>query len=228
MIISLLSNWLDIGFVLLSGFTLYFFYRATGRPAWVLMAGCVWLLLTAVLAVRGVFLDNDALPPPLAYAMVPMLLVGLYLGFSNHSQPIRERINMEGLHYLHAVRIPVEVVFLKGLADRGSVAPELTYEGYNYDLAMGFLLPLTGLLVFRLRWLSTRWAVAANLVGIGVLAWTVAVAVLSAPSPFQRFGFGQPTVAILQFPYVWLPALVAPLMFWAHFIALGRMRGNRL
>jgi hypothetical protein len=38
----------------------------------------------------------------------------------------------------------------------------------------------------------------------------------SAPFRFQRFAFHQPTVAILTFPFIMLPAFVVPVMIFAH------------
>ena len=99
----------------------------------------------------------------------------------------------------------------------------MTYEGQNYDLLAGITGPLVGLLVFRLGWLSPTYAIVWNVAGIVSLGWTVSRAVLSAPSPYQQYGFEQPTLAIFHFPFIWLPALVAPLMVWAHCLALGRL-----
>ena len=220
--IAFVLDLLHLGFYVLTLVTLWLFYRLTGRRIWVLVGGIAWLALSGWLAARGFFRETDALPPRLAYLMVPMLLGGLYLGFARGAADFRSRMHLEGLHYLHALRIAVELIFLKGFADRGEVATVLTYEGNNYDVAMGILLPLTGWLVFRLRVLGRGWSAAANVLGIVVLTGTVALAVLSSPSPLQQLEFEQPTVAILKLPLVWLPALVAPLMFWAHFLVLGR------
>ena len=213
---------LHLGFYVLTWVTLWLFYRLTGRRTWVLVGGIAWLALSGWLAARGIFRETDALPPRLAFLLLPMLFGGLYLGFAGGAADFRSRIHPEGLHYLHTLRIAVELIFLKGFADRGEVATVLTYEGNNYDVAMGILLPLTGWLVFRLRVLGRGWSAAANVLGIVVLTGTVALAVLSSPSPLQQLEFEQPTVAILELPLVWLPALVAPLMFWAHFLVLGR------
>ena len=227
MIIAFNGEYLHVGFYALTLLTLWWFYRLTGRRRWVLWGGLAWLLLTGVLAATGFFRVADTLPPRLAYPMVTTLAAGLYLGFSPRMQAFRAGANLEGLHYLHAVRIAVEVFFLKSFADRGTVADALTYEGYNFDLTMGVLLPLTGWLVYRVKRLPPGWSVAANVLGIFVLAATVGVAVLSTPTPYQVFGLDQPTVAILELPLIYLPVLVAPLMFWAHFVVLGAYLDRR-
>jgi len=200
--------------------TLFAFYWLTGKKTVVLIAGSAWLAFAALIASTGFFLNTNTLPPRIALLIIPMLIGGLLIGFGKPGKFLRDVAWLEGLHYLHGVRIIVELVFLHGLYKAGYVAQTMTYEGLNYDIVPGVLLPIIGLLVFRLKVLPKSWAVAANLFGIAVLTWTVITAVLSAPTPYQVFSPEQPTVAIFYYPFVWLPALVAPLMFWAHFISL--------
>jgi len=51
----------------------------------------------------------------------------------------------------------------------------------------------------------------------------VAIAILSAPSIFQQFGMEQPNLAIFQFPFVWLPSVVVPLVMFAHLVTIRRL-----
>ena len=52
---------------------------------------------------------------------------GLYLGFAGNAVTFRSRINLEKLHFLPALSMAVELIFLKGFADRGEGATALTY-----------------------------------------------------------------------------------------------------
>lgn len=216
------------GFILLTLVTLLAFYWITGKnPKW-LAVGIGWLALTAFLARSDFFLVTDALPPRIAFVMLPMLIAGLMVGFGQLGKSLRDAASLEHLHYFHGIRIIVEIVFLHGLFETGFLARTLTYAGLNFDLLPGILLPLVGWLAIRRGWLSSSWAVAANILGILILGWTVVVAILSAPTPYQQFSPEQPTIAIFYFPFVWLPALVAPLMFWAHFISLCLLLSEKL
>ena len=212
------------GFILLTVITFGVFHSFTGRRFWLLLFGIIWLSISAKLAMLDFFMVADTVPPRLAFLILPMLILGLLIGFLPWFQRFRAAVSLENLHYLHAVRVIVELVFLHGLYETGFVARALTYEGYNFDIIPGILLPVVGYLAYSRKAIGRRWVVAANVFGIVVLAWTVVVAVLSAPTSYQQFGIGAPTTAIFYFPYVWLPALVAPLMFWSHFIVLGRLR----
>ncbi|WP_208646852.1 hypothetical protein [Pedobacter jejuensis] len=58
---------------------------------------------------------------------------------------------------------------------------------------------------------------------LGLLLNIVVNAVLSASSPFQQFGFDQPNVTILNFPFSWLPAFIVPLVLFAHLATIRRL-----
>jgi hypothetical protein len=65
-----------------------------------------------------------------------------------------------------------------------------------------------------------------NLIGLGLLINIVTIAVLSLPTPMQRFGFDRPNIAVLYFPYVLLPTVIVPIVLFAHLAALYKsLRG---
>ncbi|MEO8588376.1 MAG: hypothetical protein ABI432_03330 [Flavobacteriales bacterium] len=64
---------------------------------------------------------------------------------------------------------------------------------------------------------------AWNIACIGLLVNIVARAVLSAPFPFQQLAFDQPNIAVLYFPFVWLPCCVVPLVLLAHLATLRKL-----
>lgn len=208
------------GFILLTAVTLFLFFRLTGSKPVVLIITFLWLELTAFLAHWGLFQATDVLPPRLAFLIVPMLIAGLLFGFSRQTSSFRKPAMLEGWHYFHGIRIVVETVFLHGLWQAGFIAREVTFLGNNYDILPGILGLLVGYFVIRKKMLSYKWAIAFNVFGIIVLGNTVIQAILSAPSPLQQYAFDQPTIAVIYFPFVWLPAFVAPMMFWAHFVSL--------
>jgi hypothetical protein len=216
---------LNVGFVCLTLLAVYAFYRLSGRRGSILLGLLVWMGVCGVLVALGVVRDSYALPPRMGLLMLPMLVVGLLLGFSRMGRSIRAGTSVEGLQYFQAIRVIVEVVFLPSLYYAGYLARVVTFEGYNFDLLPGLLGPVVGYLVFRRRTLGVGWAVAYQWFGVLILLSVVGLAVLSAPSGYQQFGQQQATVAIFYLPFVWLPTVVVPLMLWAHFISLGKLRG---
>jgi hypothetical protein len=62
-----------------------------------------------------------------------------------------------------------------------------------------------------------------HLAALGLLLTIVVLALLSAPTPLQQLAFEQPNVAVMQFPFVWLPVFVVPVVAFTHVVALRRL-----
>lgn len=126
----------------------------------------------------------------------------------------------------HVVRIPVEFVlywlFLGKLVPR-----EMTYAGWNYDIVSGVLAVAVYLAVFRFRAPARPILLAFNIVGLVLLLTIVAIAAMSAETPFQQLAFDQPNRAVLFFPYALLPTLVVPIVLFSHLAALVKICQRR-
>jgi hypothetical protein len=70
--------------------------------------------------------------------------------------------------------------------------------------------------------------IAWNLACLLLLANVVITAILSVPTPFQQFAFEQPNIAMLYFPFVWLPCLVVPAVVFAHVVCLRQLIAGNL
>lgn len=73
-----------------------------------------------------------------------------------------------------------------------------------------------------------KFLLAWNFIGIGLLANIVINAVLSVPSPFQKFAFNQPNIAVLYFPFNWLPGVVVPLVLLSHLVVIRQLFTKKL
>ncbi|WP_182953813.1 hypothetical protein [Pedobacter gandavensis] len=62
-----------------------------------------------------------------------------------------------------------------------------------------------------------------NLICLGLLINIVFLALFSAPSPFQKFAFEQPNIALPNFPYVWLPTFIVPLVLFGHLVSIRQL-----
>ncbi len=59
--------------------------------------------------------------------------------------------------------------------------------------------------------------------GLILIFTIVTLSILSSELPIQQFGFDQPNVAILYFPFVLLPAFVVPLVIISHLASLRQL-----
>ena len=213
--------YLGVVFGLTTGLAVWFFTKAAHGSGRVLGLLLAWLLLQGGLALGGFYTVTNTLPPRLL-ALAPPLLVVAALWLTAWGRSFRDGLRLETLTLLHLVRIPVELV-LYGLFLHRAVPQLMTFEGRNWDILAGLSAPIVYYLAFRRRVLGPRGLLLWNFACLGLLLNIVVNALLSAPSPFQRFAFAQPNVALLYFPFVWLPACVVPLVLLAHLAAIKQV-----
>lgn len=179
----------------------------------------IWMGVTYVLAQTGFYRVYDALPPRAIFALVPPNLAIIIVIIIKRTREYMLRIPISILTYLHIIRVPIEMV-LWWLAIQG-VAPYLiTFEGVNYDILSGVTAPFIAVFLLGIRSQNRIGTTIWNLATLALLVNVVFHALLSAPTPFQIFSFDQPLTAVFYAPYIWLPAVVVPIVFWSHLVAL--------
>jgi hypothetical protein len=126
------------------------------------------------------------------------------------------------LTLLHSIRIGVELV-IYGLFTVKLMPEILTFEGRNFDIIAGLTAPVVYYFGYVRKVIGRTGLLIWNF-GCLVLLFNIVIhAALSVPTPFQQFGFEQPNVAILQFPFNWLPSVVVPLVLFSQLIVIRRL-----
>ena len=217
-------GWLNIGFIILGLLEFIYLWWVSAKNKWLLRIVPVWLLVQATLADQGFYQDTETFPPRFIFVFLPVFIAVLFLGLTKHAQKFRSSFDLEALHYIHLVRIPVEVFFLYGLYRYGYVAKELTFHGNNWDIISGVTMPLLAFAYWRVKIVSKKLLIYWNIICFLILIWTISQAILTVPSPFQQLAQKQPTIAVLYFPFIWLPAFVAPTVLLSHLIAIKRLK----
>ena len=59
-----------------------------------------------------------------------------------------------------------------------------------------------------------------GLMAADLLINIIIIAILSSPFPFQQFAFERPNIGMMHFPFIWLPAFVAPAVLFSHFASI--------
>lgn len=219
---------LAVAFGLITLLTVLWFWSAVRRavPAAankVLLGLLAWLVVQAVLSVQGFYLNLEARPPRLLLlALLPTLLViGAVFGTARGRQFV-DALPLDALTHLNVVRVPVELV-LYGLFRAGEVPEIMTFTGRNLDILAGITAPLVAFWSFArpsLPRLALRiWHGVALVLLLNIVVW----AILASPLPVQQVAFEQPNVAVLKFPFVWLPAVVVPIVLFGHLVALRQL-----
>ena len=219
--------WLTILFALTTALTLFAFLMAVRQSmpkrTFPILAGLlIWLVVVGLLASQDFFLNLNAKPPrlPLAILLPVLLIVALFV--SRGGRRFLDALSLPVITYLNSVRVLVEIV-LYGLFIHHQVPELITFEGRNVDIIAGLTAPVMAYFSFNRPVLSTRWLLAWNVLALLLLANVVTHAILSVPLPFQQLAFEQPNVAILKFPFIWLPSFVVPIVLLGHLVAIRRL-----
>jgi len=193
----------------------------------VIMMMPFWMVAQALAAVSGFYQNTSAVPPRLFLTGVLPALVSMIVCFLFFRSDLFESLPLRFLTLIHVVRIPVELVLL-WLFQSGDVPRIMTFEGWNFDILSGLLSPIVYLISFRSSQINRSVLIVYNIVGLMLLANIVSIAIMSLPSPIQQLAFEQPNRAVLYFPYIWLPAVVVPIVLFSHLASLWKLATGRI
>lgn len=218
-----LPTYIIIVFLLTVALTFCLFVLSAKDKAVVLVILLLWLLLTGILSFKGIFQNITAVPPRLALIMVPALVIIILLFATKKGRSFTYALHLKELTILHIVRIPVEVILFL-LASRKVIPELMTFAGRNFDILSGITAPIVYFICFKNSQLTNRKLLLAwNFICLGLLLNIVVNAVLSIPFPFQQFAFEQPNIAVLYFPFTWLPCFIVIIVLYSHLAAILKL-----
>lgn len=212
----------DIVFILTTVLAVWMFFRASGNKGMVLIFLLVLAIVEGILAKTGFFLNTKSTPPNIMFIGMGILFTTLLLFILPAGRRFLDGLQLKTITTLHVVRIPVELVLYMLFLNQ-SVPELMTFAGSNPDILSGITAPLVILLFFRKNKINRVGLLLWNLACLALLVNIVARAILSVPTNFQQFGLEQPNVAILYYPYIWLPGIVVPLVLISHLAAIRQL-----
>ena len=223
-----LPLYINLIFIITALITVRVFYNAVKRASFKSKTTNVisfvlpfLFIFQATLAVTGFYKNSQSIPPRLLVFGVFPALIGVVCLFV-FSRNLIERLPLKSLTYIHIIRIPIEIV-LFWLFQYGQIPQIMTFEGRNFDILIGFSAPIIMWLAFRGKTVNRYLLIAWNFMGVVFLTNIVVHAFLSIPSPWQRFGFEQPNQAVSAFPFIWLPAIIVPIVLFSHLSSLYQL-----
>lgn len=213
--------YVSIVFQLTTLMTVWLFYKASrsGTAVFILLG---WIFLQAAISYSGIYLDTFAMPPRFLLLVAPPLVVIILLFMLPAGRRFLDRLDTGYLTLLHMVRIPVELVLFWLFVHR-MVPQIMTFEGRNFDILSGITAVFIWYLGYIKRVLPVPVLLVWNFICLALLLNIVVHGVLSAPTPFQQFAFEQPNLALVRFPFVWLPCCIVPLVLLSHLTIIRQM-----
>jgi len=209
-------------FILTTILTLVLLYNATNYSKPVIIVVLLWLALQAVISLTGFYTVTNVMPPRFALLLLPPIILIAVMFFTKKGRQAMDGYNVKQLTLLHIVRIPVELG-LYWLFLHKTIPGIMTFEGRNFDILCGLTAPLVYYFGYVKNPLNRSVLIAWNIACLLMLANIVAMALLSAPFPIQQFGFSQPNIALLYFPFIWLPCCIVPVVLFAHVVTLRKL-----
>jgi len=183
-----------------------------------------WLLIQGLFGFSGFYgNDKDAIPPKIVlFGILPALSFIAFVFLNTATRRMIGSLSLKQLICLSVIRIPVELV-LFWLYLYGAIPKLMTFEGRNFDILAGISAPIVVYYAFRNHSANRKMLMVWNLLSLVLLLNIIINAVLSAPSPFQQFAFDQPNIALLYFPFNWLPTFIVPVILFSHLVSLYRL-----
>ncbi len=227
--IESLPGYISVVFILTTFLTIGFLFFAIRQiavqtaPAGVLIALIsFWLFFTATAALGGFYTNSTAMPPRVFFfGFFPALLLIIFY-FIFFRKNFIENFPLKTLTLLSIIRIPVEFV-IHLLYQNGQMPQIMTFEGTNFDILSGITAPLIFWLAFRKNKINRPLLIVWNIFALLLLINIVTTAALAIPSPIQQIAFDQPNVAVMYFPFIWLPGLVVPIVLFSHLVSLWKL-----
>ncbi len=190
-----------------------------------LFAFIAWILYSFGLSLTGI-LENYELPPRFPiFLIIPAFVILLsFLYRHRNNDAFLEAIPPSWLIYFQSFRIGVESLFIAAVAV-GYLHPEVTLEGYNFDMFVGLTAPIVAYLVFNKGVLSLKAALIWNYAGLAILG---SVVLLFITTTFIPSLWGSSTslapIEMVMFPYNLVAAFLMPVAVFIHLLSILQLR----
>lgn len=210
-----------IGFVLTTLITLWFIFKAS-KSNKIIIGLAVWMIITGILGISGFYRNVEAFPPRFIFLIGPAILFILSVFLLRSGRRFVDGLDLKWLTLLHVVRVPVEFVLFAVFLD-GLIPELMTFEGYNFDILSGITAPIIYYMFYVKGWVGKKGLLLWNIVCLLLLLNILAIALLSAQTPFQKLAFDQPNIGVAYFPFVWLPAVIVPIVLFSHLASIRQL-----
>jgi hypothetical protein len=200
-------------------------FDLTSKKANSIFFGLVlWLTIQAILTINNVYNSGTTSNPPklLLFGILPTISTIILLFATQKGRQFIDSLPLINITYLNIVRIPVELVLLWLFLNK-AVPQLMTFEGRNFDILAGITAPFIAYFGLTKGKLSRQIILFWNFICLGLLINIVFNALLSAPFPIQKFAYDQPNIAILNFPFTWLPTFIVPIILFGHLTSIRRL-----
>ena len=217
-----LPIYISILFGIITAIAIWLFYKVTNHSKLSVAVIFIWLILQGIVASSGFYTITNTIPPRFTFLILPPVLFITILFTTKNGKNFIDNLNLAYLVLFHTIRIGVEVVLLL-LCIQKAIPSIMIFEGRNFDIVSGLTAPIIYYFGFIKKKLGRSILLVWNFICLVLLANIVITAVLSAPFSFQQFGFEQPNIALLYFPFIFLPCFIVPAVLFCHLASIRQL-----
>lgn len=185
----------------------------------------VFTFLLALFLTQGMvsfdnfYLDNNSFPPHILFLIMPSILLIISMFTIPSFRKLLEIVDYKFLLLIHILRIPIEVVLWQ-LSKSHTIPASMTFEGNNWDILSGLSAIAVYYFVYIKNNLNRNVLLFWNFICLALLLNVVVTGILSVPTSFQQLNFEQPNIAMLYFPFAWLPSFIVPAVLFSHIASI--------
>ena len=180
-----------------------------------------WIFFISVLSFSD-FLQDYSPPPRLMILIVIPVASMVSALVIPKTRAFLMEIPITTLHYLHIIRVPVEMV-LFWLSIELVVPKIMTFEGANFDIISGISAPFAAVFMVGTRSKTKTGAIIWNLLALALLANIVFIAISHTPYFYTATAEVPANLGVFFFPYLLLPCFVVPAVLFAHLVSLNQL-----
>lgn len=169
-------------------------------------------------------LNSFELPPRFVIFLIlpAFLFTGIFI-FKNRNNRWLHHIPKSWLVYIQAFRIVVEILFVFSVA-QGVLHQNVTIEGYNFDMILGFTAPLIAFLAFEKKVSSEKIVIIWNYVGLLVLVSIIFVFFTTIYFPgFYGSTSNLMPLEFARYPYTLVAGFLMPVAVFIHVLSIVQL-----
>lgn len=182
-----------------------------------------WHLYLFILGLTD-FMSDLSFPP--RFFMLTIFPLLIFIGFfiyRNRNNSWIQNIPPHWLFFYQTFRILIETIFVFTVA-KGILHPNVTIEGYNFDMVYAFTVLIIGLVVFKKIRQYKRLIIWWNYLGLGVIAIIIFLFQSTIYIP-EIYGDIAPfPIEFLKYPYILIPSFLMPSAIFMHILSIVQLR----
>ncbi len=184
----------------------------------------LWHLYAYLIALTGIPQDFSLPPKGPALLVLPAFtFIGIFMYYHRNKKWIGH-IPIYALIVFQVYRIMIEILFVYSVKN-GTLHPNMTIEGYNYDMVFAFTSPIIGWLVYKKIKGYKTIALFWNYLGLLVIASIIFIVVTTVYFPgFYSNNLNSVPKEFGMFPFVLVPAFLMPLAVFIHILTILKIK----